>query len=142
MQRIRSDHPGPWQEMAVEAIEWARDLVRAGSTITEGVPGHRGVEGNEMADLYAGAAAKRGRPRDGEEGLARRVSLTLKRRTSERATEAWQDEIRRRLSGSRWGMGGAQGGFSFLFRWCIFLFRGYDGKKIFAGYFTVTSSAY
>lgn len=53
--RIWTDERGPGQQYAVQAITAARALTQRANAVT---PAHNGVEGNEMADLYAKATAE------------------------------------------------------------------------------------
>ena len=58
MSRVVGDAPGPGQEMAIRAIELAQRITSQGNSITvRWAPAHRGVEGNERADLAAKEAA-------------------------------------------------------------------------------------
>lgn len=102
MQRVQGDFSGAAQEIALEAIAWAEDLHRAGNTVTvRWVPGHRGVEDNEMADLYARSTAE-WLPRRRGGGYCKKKSLaSLKMRTNEKATRAWREDIERRQGRGR-----------------------------------------
>ena len=59
MQRILSDAPGPGQGQATLAIRLAETICQRGSTAdVRWVSGHRGVEGNELADQRTRGAAE------------------------------------------------------------------------------------
>lgn len=57
--RVASDRLGPGQQLAVEAIEACDRLTSRGNPAPiRCAPTHPGIEGNEMADLYAKCAAE------------------------------------------------------------------------------------
>ena len=97
MMRIRTDEPGPGQERAVRCIHLAMAIFdRGASTTIRWVPGHAGVQGNEVADAWTVEAAMRkkisraGRREGGRtaEGIA---SLTfLKTMIKKRAVSEWR----------------------------------------------------
>ena len=60
MLRLRDDRPSSGQHMAVRGIKIAKEAVRRGASITiSWVPGHAGVQGNEIAHQWATKAAMR-----------------------------------------------------------------------------------
>ena len=84
MERIRSDAPGPRQDMAIEIIGLANTLYKQGNTLTiKWVPDHRGSVDNEEADAYARDAAGRIPEKDSRRAAERISASFLKRRAAE-----------------------------------------------------------
>ena len=79
------DAPGPEQDMASEIIGRASIIYEQDKTlIVRWVPGHRGVMGNEIADIYAKEPAKRKPPDNQSRKEMERISLAyLKRKAAE-----------------------------------------------------------
>ena len=84
--------------MEVEIIDLAQTIYDQGKTVTvRWLPGHRGVEGNELADQYARTAAESGIPNREGRQAARRTSLPCPQgRATEKATLRWREDIERR----------------------------------------------
>lgn len=60
MKRVETDEPDPGQERATRGIRLAMEIVKRGASVSVGwIPGHAGVQVNEMADTWALEAAKR-----------------------------------------------------------------------------------
>lgn len=110
---MRDDHAGAGQDLAVEVIEWARQLYDSGNTITiRWVPGYRGVESNDVADAYARSAAEAVAPGSdiGERWLVSRVSMAwLRRERGARAREVWRGEIGKNTKGRKESKKGKEG---------------------------------
>ena len=110
MLRPRDDRPGPGQSMAARGIRIAKEAIRGGATITiRSVPGHAGVQGNEVADQWALEAATREHKRRlGRESLESPVVTSghtsqafMRTVLKVRAVTRWRDEITRRCRGRR-----------------------------------------
>ena len=99
MRRLQDDRPGAGRELACEAMDWVGDLAETGCRVEiRWIPGHSGVEGNEMADNMAREAAERGMAGEKEKGIARRISLAyLSRRRSEEASRRWKTDTTDRM---------------------------------------------
>jgi ribonuclease HI len=58
LRRIQSDEPGPGQALALRTMNWESELTKKNIRVEyRWVPAHKGVEGNEEADLQATKAA-------------------------------------------------------------------------------------
>jgi len=58
LRRIQSDEPGPGQVLALRTMNWESKLINKNTQVEyRWVPAHKGVEGNEEADLQATKAA-------------------------------------------------------------------------------------
>ena len=98
--RLEPDEPAPGQDMAIQGIRLADEIVRRGAAVTiRWVPGHVRVPGNEVADMWATEAAARekktreGRNRDGR-AVGGSTSLTYhKTMLRKRAASEWRQEI-------------------------------------------------
>ena len=105
LSRIQFDFPGPGQRMARKAIRLAGALSSQGVTVKiNWVPGHAGIQGNEIADSAARNAALRQRKEDREEKgyQCEEVSVVwLKERRAKIAVKEWGEEIRFRIRARR-----------------------------------------
>ena len=105
MTRLLNDQIGPRQDSAVRGIRLAKELTRRGATIAiRWVPGHAGVQGNEIVDMWATeAAAREDRKRTGSYGnnirSGTRSLAFVKTRIKKRAIKEWREEIVRRSQG-------------------------------------------
>ena len=99
MARVVNDAPGPGQEIALRIISPAQEIFDHGNTITiRWAPAHRGVVGDEQADMRAREAAALPLPRN----TIRHYSLAfLRGRATEQATNDWRNEIESRNAGRR-----------------------------------------
>ena len=88
MKRLRGDAPGPGQGVTRGTNELGHVLREQGNTISvRWVPGHRGIAGYELADMYARAAAESEFVDPSGRGMAARTSLSFLRcSATERAT--------------------------------------------------------
>ena len=104
---MRDVQPGPGQEMARRGIRVAvAGIIGRGARVQiEWVPGHAGVEGNELADDWAVDEVRRGSRGEKGEDTRRgteRISLAfLKAQREKEAVRAWRGEILRRAQRSR-----------------------------------------
>jgi len=58
LRRIQSDEPGPGQVLALRTMNWESELLKKNIQVEyRWVPAHKGIEGNEEADLQATKAA-------------------------------------------------------------------------------------
>jgi ribonuclease HI len=58
LRRIQTDKPGPGQVLALQTMNWESELTEKNIRVEyRWVPAHKGVEGNEDADLQATKAA-------------------------------------------------------------------------------------
>ena len=93
MEHIRSDAPGPGQDMAIEIIGLASTLYEEGNTLTVKV-GSR-PQSNEAADAYTGEAAGQRIPDKYSRLAAERKSATfLKRRALLKGPHAAEKRMR------------------------------------------------
>lgn len=100
MRRLRSDNCGPRQFLARRGILLAQATVnqRRSPASTHWIPGHAGVEGNEMADLCAGKAVLKDARTGEETNLRCGVSLAfLKVQRSES-----NDKMEKRGASAMW----------------------------------------
>ena len=93
--RIQHDGCGPAQALARTVIDMTYELRQRGTNVTvRWTPAHRGVEGNEHADMLAKRAAE-GKENRAEPGCQGEASLShLSRKTTEVRSEATRDWIR------------------------------------------------
>ena len=111
MKRALDDRAGPGQREAVRCIMGARRLYQRGATVSiHWVPGHAGIEGNEIADQWAGDEAAREVARRartlpsvtrtslGSPGVSRTFLKTTLR---SRAVSSWRETIVRGSSRRR-----------------------------------------
>ena len=77
---VRTNTPGPGQRFAIAAMEvWDRVLAHDNEVTIRWVPAHSRVAGNEQADTYAKAAARRSAPHNNDDvpdGLLTEASLS------------------------------------------------------------------
>ena len=104
--RLRTDEAGTGQEKAVRGIRLARKLVKRGATISIGwVLGHAGVQGNEVADMWATEAAAReervmsGRKQRNNTARGSRSLTFLKTQIKKKAVKEWRQETIERCQG-------------------------------------------
>ena len=98
MKRCLTDHQGPGQETARAIIRWSESIANRGNKLRlQWVPGHAEIEGNEVADRMAKAAAAGECHGDSESRrlLSRTSMAYLKRQATEansRGTKEWIEE--------------------------------------------------
>jgi len=104
LNRCRNDHAGPGKVLAKGIIQWSYVVRSQGNTLTlRWVPGHADVEGNEIADIRAKAAARsEWVPHGRNKRLVATTSLTpLQRKITERTAQETKEWIDLRIGKRR-----------------------------------------